>query len=124
MSTNEETRQLSHLLAVLLRGGVVLSALLFALGLTLLAIDDQPFDLARFAHFSGPAHVGAMALLGTGTRSDVTLHLGLLTLLLLPIARLAVAAVVFAKERDRLFSAISVVVLALVALSTALGRVE
>jgi uncharacterized membrane protein len=124
VSTQEETRHLSHLLALLLRGGVVLSALLFALGLVLVAFDDQPFDLAHFAHFSAPVRGGAMALLGSGTRSDLLLHLGLLTLLLLPVARLALAAVVFAKERDRLFSAISVVVLALIALSTALGRVE
>jgi uncharacterized membrane protein len=123
VSTEPATQALSRELALLLRGGVVLAAALFALGLLAIAIDHEPFDPARFAHFVAPSG-GSHWWPSMPHASDVLLHLGLLALLLLPIARLALAAVVFAKERDRLFSAISAIVLLLVLLSTALARVE
>ena len=123
MTDARPATRLALVLALVLRGGVAISAALFALGMLLVALDHEPFDPSRFAHFVSPGRTGPPWPM-LSNPSDVLLHAGLAVLLLLPVARLAIAGVVFAKERDRLFSAISFIVLALVVLSTALARVE
>ncbi len=120
-----EHDRLTRLLALLLRGGVLLAAAILGVGMLGLAwVHDHALDPAHFAQFVRPSGAGVLAEALAASWPERILHLGLLTLLLLPPARLILAAAIFVRSRDWLFAAVSVVVLGVVLLSAVLARVE
>ena len=106
----------------LLRAGVLLSAgvVLFGTGIYLVHNGTAPADYRVFheapsdlRHTSGIVH-DSLALEGRGF-----IQLGLLLLILTPIARVAFSSVAFALEGDRMYVAFTLVVLAILLFSFA-----
>lgn len=115
----------------ILRGGVVASLALIVAG-TALTFAHHPEYLSRRMPLGTMAEVGegfprtvggvARGVLGGQGRAVVVL--GLLALIATPVLRVAVSIGVFASLRDRKFVGLTTLVLLLLALSVALGRVE
>jgi uncharacterized membrane protein len=111
---------MDQLISFVLRGGVLLSAGLLILGALLYAFSAlrgtvpnplvYPHSLGDV--FAGLAHGDPLAVLA----------LGLLTLLLTPVARVAVSIFAFARERDWLYVGITALVLLILLVSFLLGR--
>ncbi len=106
---------LRHRVHLVLQAGVVASGLLLAVGLAvvLLGSDDASSGLPA----SVPAAVRG-ALRGDGLS---LIAVGLLVLMATPVARVAVLAVSWMQEGDRRYAAIAFAVLAILAVSVALG---
>lgn len=106
---------LRHRVHLVLQAGVVASGLLLAAGLAvlLLGLDDASGDIP--ASISGAVRG---ALRGDGLS---LIALGLLVLMATPIARVAILAVSWLQEGDRRYAAIAFAVLAILAVSVALG---
>jgi uncharacterized membrane protein len=108
------------LISYVLRGGVLLSAGLLILGSLLYgvgALRGGAPTSPSFPHslgdiFSGLARRDPMAVLS----------LGLLVLLLTPVARVLISIFAFARERDWLYVGITTVVLLILLVSFLLGR--
>lgn len=112
----------------LLRGGVVLSVGVVLIGLALSFIHHPQYA-------SSPASLGQLTDAGVvyphtirgvagqirEGRGQAIVMLGLLLLIATPVARVAFSIVAFALEGDRLYVAITAVVLALLVLSFAVG---
>ena len=96
---DHEKLRIERILARCLRAGSILSAGLLALGLGLVALTGAP-----------------------AAKTLVTA--GLVALLLTPVLRVLVAALVFAKEKDWLYVAFCLVVLGALAAGVKLGVVE
>jgi uncharacterized membrane protein len=111
---------MDQLISFVLRGGVLLSAGLLIVGALLYAFSAlrgtvpnplvYPHSLGDV--FAGLAHGDPLAILA----------LGLLTLLLTPVARVAVSIFAFARERDWLYVGITALVLLILLVSFLLGR--
>jgi uncharacterized membrane protein len=109
-------------IGTLLRVGVVLAAAIVALGgaiyLTRHGAESPAYQIFRGepAALRSPGGILARAadLRGTGI-----IQLGLLVLLATPVARVAFAAFAFAKQRDRLYVAVTLVVLTVLLYSIA-----
>jgi uncharacterized membrane protein len=100
-----------------LMAGVWLSGALCVLGLVLMCLHPGAFpDLSRFdgaGHsWSTPRDILRGAI---DTDPFAIAQLGVVCLVLTPIARVALALVAFVTDRDRLYAGISLVVLALLA---------
>jgi uncharacterized membrane protein len=80
--------RLEQTIGVVLRGGVVISSVCLAVGLAL------------------------ALLMGEGGAADILLHTGIIVLLLTPLARVLVSIVKYASERDWIFTALTIIVLA------------
>jgi uncharacterized membrane protein len=115
-------------ISLLLRAGVVTSVLLVGAG-TLLSFvhhpdyTSSPAALARLTR-PGQAFESVRDVAG-GVRlwhGQAVVMVGLLVLIATPILRVAFSCLIFLKERDRAFVAVTVTVLALLLLSFALGR--
>jgi uncharacterized membrane protein len=109
------------LISYVLRGGVLLSAGLLILGALLYGVSalrgSAPASSATFPHslsevFSGLARGDPLAVLA----------LGLLVLLLTPVARVLISIFAFARERDWLYVGITTLVLLILLASFLLGR--
>lgn len=114
-------RALEATLARLLSRAVIAAAAIIAIGLiALLAVrGDEPVDLRTFAPAPERTLAGVLDhALALEPRSIV--QLGVLLLVLTPALRVAAALWVFAREKDRLYAALSAAVLAMLLLS-ALG---
>jgi uncharacterized membrane protein len=122
------------LIATLLRWGVLLSFVIVAIGLTALVSSGQTgYDQMDTSDLSGllryqaesqafPTSVEA-TLSGVSTfKPYAIISLGLLLLLIIPVARVAVSIVAFALERDWLYVLITTFVFATLMVSFALGR--
>jgi uncharacterized membrane protein len=114
-------RQTELIISNVLRGGVLLSAGIILLGVIL-------FYIGWLRAGSG-AHEGAFphSLAGVGqglAQGDplAIIALGLLVLLATPVLRVAVSVVTFALERDWRYTAITLLVLAILVLSFFLGK--
>jgi uncharacterized membrane protein len=108
------------LISYVLRGGVLLSAGLLILGALLYALAALRSGSAAFPStyphslgeiISGLSHGDPLAVLA----------LGLLVLLLTPVARVLVSILAFARERDWLYVAITALVLLILLVSFLLG---
>jgi uncharacterized membrane protein len=117
------------LISNLLRAGVASSLALVMLGIGVMftlhpdwmSSSEQLRHLTRTP--SAPCTL-AEVVAGMGERLGRSLTMvGLLLLMGLPVARVALSLVLFAQRRDRAFTAITAVVLGLLVLSFALGRV-
>ncbi|BCZ95683.1 hypothetical protein TthAK1_23000 (plasmid) [Thermus thermophilus] len=116
---------MAALLSLVLRGGVLLAALLVLIGGVgeLLAYGDRPaaallrrpLDLEAWT----PAKLLPRALAG---QPEAWIALGLWVLILTPVARVALSALLFARERDWLYTGVVLWVLALLILGL-LGRI-
>jgi uncharacterized membrane protein len=129
--TDPRTQQVELLISRLLRAGVTISLTIVILGTVFTFIHHREYltsraslpevtgDAARFPRTVGQVLRGMRDLQG---RSIVLF--GLLLLIATPVMRVAVSALAFVYERDRVYVAITLVVLALLLLSFFLGRAE
>jgi uncharacterized membrane protein len=113
-------RRIEVLLATVLRGGVMLSALIVLVGgLTFVAANGRM--LPAYEVFRGePAELRSIAGIVASAlawHSSGLIQFGLLLLIATPIARVVLSVLAFARERDWLYVAITAVVLALLTYS-------
>jgi uncharacterized membrane protein len=113
--------QMDRIISFVLRGGVLLSAGLLILGALLyfarVLWGGAPANPLSYPHtlgdvISGLAHGDPLAIL----------TLGLIVLLLTPVARVAISIFAFARERDWLYVGITTLVLLILLVSFLLGR--
>ena len=127
--TAEQDQRLELAIATLLRIGVVLAALLVLAG-GVLALRHPGAPAPSYATFEAPGNTAATTSQHhpvhsiAGVFRDLQhlsgrpiIALGLLVLIATPIARVIFAIVGFARERDGLYTAISVIVLAILLFS-------
>jgi uncharacterized membrane protein len=109
------------LISAVLRGGVLLSAAIIALGTGMYLWQTLTgrggTGAGTFPHTLGDTLAGVAA----GNPAAVIV-LGLLVLLATPLLRIIVSVAIFARERDWLYVAITLLVLAILLLSFALGK--
>lgn len=122
------------LIATLLRWGVLLSFVVVAVGLAALVFSGQTgydqmgtSDLAGLLRYQADSKAFPTSV--EATLSDLSsfkpyaiISLGLLLLLIIPVARVAVSIIAFALERDWLYVLITAFVFAMLMVSFALGR--
>jgi uncharacterized membrane protein len=112
----------------LLRAGVLLSALVVGLGglLFLSREGRKPEQIPR--EFRGEAAEDRRPLTilrsAWSLKSDSLIELGLLLLILTPIARVAFSVVAFALQRDRIYVLITLLVLAILLYSLFSGHIH
>jgi uncharacterized membrane protein len=107
------------LIGWVLRGGVILSASIILIGMLLLPLRPGGLSAHRmfiFPHTLPQEWTGLLTL-----HPQAVIVLGLLLLIATPVFTVATAAVAFARERDRPFVIISLIVLALLLISFFLG---
>ena len=132
--TAEQDQRLEVAIAMLLRIGVVIAAILVAIG-GVMTLHHPESTVPNFRVFYAPAAVSGAAPASTAIHSiAAVLHqlregsgasiiaLGLLVLIATPIARVVFAVIGFARERDMLYTVISFVVLAILVFSLVHGR--
>ena len=124
----KEPRWVDTAIATLLRAGVVVSIAIVALGLVVSFARHHEYLTSRLAlaRLIGPAASAPMSLgaVVAGVRAgagQAVIMAGLLLLIATPVARVAFSIVVFAVERDRLYVAITAVVLIILFISFAVG---
>lgn len=104
----------------LLRAGVTIAAALSVAGgvLYLLAYGGQPVDYRAF-HGEPPDLRSVTGIFARAAALDSRglIQLGLLMLILTPVARVAFSVLAFALQRDRLYVAVTAIVLALLIFS-------
>lgn len=118
----ERLHQAEIIVSVVLRGGVIVSAGVIALGVLLFYVELLAGRITIAAAQAFPHSFGGeLAALRTGNPVAVVL-LGLLLLLITPVTRVAVSIVVFALEHDRLYTVITAIVLLILVVSFLFGR--
>ncbi len=127
--TREDDQRLEVAIAMLLRIGVIVAAVLVLIGgVLVLRHPETPVPSYRVFHAPGESSANVSA--GTSIRSIAAVFrhlrdgsgasiiaLGLLVLIATPIARVVFAIVGFARERDILYTVISLIVLAILTFS-------
>ena len=112
--------QLEIFIGKLLRLGVLISALVVAAGGVLYLVQHHS-DVVDYRTFAGePADLRSVPGIWNSTLhldSAAIVQLGILLLIATPIARVALAAVGFHLERDRLYTFVSLVVLGILLFS-------
>ena len=118
-------QRVETIVAHLLRVGVWLAAWVVALG-GIIFLFRHGHEMPPYARFVGePAEYCRVAGIVRGSASlhgRNIIQLGLLLLIATPIARVAFSAVAFVLERDRLYVAITLIVLAVLLFSLAGGH--
>lgn len=112
-------RQAELAISHVLRGGVIVSAAIILLGVVVFYLQ---MAITGHAMLTYPHSVPDVAL-GIGRGEPLAIvTLGLLILLLTPILRVAISIIIFALERDWLYTTITLVVLLILLVSLLLGR--
>ncbi|HEY3989430.1 MAG TPA: DUF1634 domain-containing protein [Acidobacteriaceae bacterium] len=132
--TREEDQRLEVAIAILLRIGVVAAAVLVAIGgMLVLRHPEAPVPDYRIFHAPGESASAVSAgtsihsisavfrQLSSGSGASI-IALGLLVLIATPIARVIFAIAGFARERDVLYTVVSLIVLAILTFSLIHGR--
>ncbi len=125
----EDDRLLRTWTPRILRGALVASAILLVAGLCVIAATEPHAYVASYRaleHARGSTAAGRSSSVNhqiANVPGDALLVTGLLVLTLVPIARVAFAALVFLRARDWVFFALTSLVLALLFLGVVLGRV-
>ena len=129
--SREADQRLELAIATLLRVGVVLAAVLVALG-GVLVMRHPGAPVPSYTRFHPPGSLppGAHALTSiTGVFRHLAdpsgasiIELGLLVLIATPIARVALSGYVFLRNRDWLYAAVSVLVLSLLLFGLVTGK--
>jgi len=115
-----DDRRLEIIIGNLLRAGVLLAAgVVFLGGLVYLARHSA--DRVNYQHFSAAGDtvqsISGVLRAATHFNSEGLIQLGLLLLIATPVARVALAVVGFALEKDRLYAVVSLIVLSILAFS-------
>jgi uncharacterized membrane protein len=132
--TRQEDQRMEVAMAILLRAGVIAAAVLVAIGGALM-LRHPSLPVPNYTVFHPPgAHAasasanvafrsisGVLGQLRTGSAGSI-IALGLLVLVATPIARVIFAIVGFSRERDWLYTVVSLIVLAILAFSLVHGR--
>lgn len=106
-------RQAELVISRVLRGGVLLSAAVIALGVILFYVRYLAAGAPVNAAPAFPASLGQVAAGLAHGNPLAIIALGLLILLATPVFRVAVSIVAFALERDRQYVVITLIVLAI-----------
>lgn len=109
-----EVEDINRLIFHVLRGGIVLAVALIVLAFAFHAAGGGPLPRSSVA----PRELAGALVPPTPTG---ILNVGVLVLLLTPVARVALSLVAFAKERDLRYVGVTAVVLATLAAALALG---
>lgn len=117
--------RIERLIGGLLRAGVIVAAVIGGVGAALFLFAHGG-DRADWHVFRGePAELrsvrGIVTTALTG-RPDAIMQLGILALIATPIARVILSLVAFARQRDRTYVGITLIVLAVLAYSLLVGR--
>jgi uncharacterized membrane protein len=104
---------LEVLVSRVLRGGVLLAAVVTAVG-AVLYLAQHPGRAIDYSTFTG-------APLSAGSPGESIMALGLLLLVATPVARVALLAVAFLLEHDRLYTTVSTLVLTVLLVSIITG---
>ena len=105
------TDELRLVVARVLLTGVALSAALVLAGFVASLLVGWDGSLLGAAPGGDPTDIGALAEGLRNLRPQAIAQLGLLTLILTPMARVAASLVLFAVERDRTYVVVSMIVL-------------
>ena len=111
-------------IGALLRGGLFLSATIVVIGGALYLVRHGLTTPSYHSFRGEPAelrHVTGIVGAALDGRGRGLIELGLLMLIAIPIARVAFAALAFALERDHLYTAIALLVLAILVVSLGTG---
>lgn len=115
-----DDRRLENIMGQLLRAGVLLAAATVLLGgiLYLGALHADRVDYHTFVA-GGPNTRTLDGIMGSAAQgnSAAVIQIGLLLLILTPVARVAFAIAGFALERDRLYTVVSLIVLVILVFS-------
>jgi uncharacterized membrane protein len=118
------------LISHLLRYGVMSSLLLVVCGTALSFIHHPDYfssveSLQRLTAEGHRPHQLSEVMAGVlATRGQAIAMVGLLVMMAIPVARVALSLLIFRQQRDRAFVRVTSVVLALLVLSFLLGRAE
>jgi uncharacterized membrane protein len=130
---DKQTLRVELFIAQLLRWGVVISFVIVATGIGAVVVTGQTGyhqirldDVASVVQYrirpDFPNSLGAVLSGLIALRPYAIIALGLLVLIAIPVARVAVSVVAFALERDWLYVVITAFVLAMLLLSFAIGE--
>jgi uncharacterized membrane protein len=115
-----DDRRLELIIGNLLRAGVLLAAAVVLFG-GVLYLASHHADRVSYRHFSAGGDaiqsVGGVLQSAAHLDSEGLIQLGLLLLIATPVARVALAVVGFALEKDRLYAVVSLIVLLILAFS-------
>ena len=109
--SHRSTDELRLVVARVLLIGVALSAALVLAGFVASLLVGWDGSLLGAAPGGDPTDIGALAEGLRNLRPQAIAQLGLLTLILTPMARVAASLVLFAVERDRTYVVVSMIVL-------------
>jgi len=112
--------QLQSMIGVLLRTGVLAAALIVGVSgvFYLVQHHGDPPQYAKFQRESADLRtIGGILHSAVQFHSEAMIQLGLLLLIATPIARVALAMVGFYREGDRLYTVVSLIVLAILIFS-------
>jgi|SRR5580692_4046633 uncharacterized membrane protein len=115
-----DDQRLETMIGQLLRAGVLLSAAIVTVGgiLYLVQFHAAPVDFRHFVAGGSDIRTVAGILRSAAHFESLGLmQFGLVLLILTPVARVALAAVGFVLERDRLYTVVSLIVLVILAIS-------
>lgn len=130
---DEQTLRVELFIAQLLRWGVVISFVIVATGIGAVVVTGQTGyhqirldDVASVVQYrvrpDFPNSLGGVLSGLIALKPYAIIALGLLVLIAIPVARVAVSVVAFALERDWLYVVITAFVLAMLLLSFAIGE--
>jgi len=115
-----DDRRLENIIGNLLRVGVLIAAAVVLLG-GILYLAGHSTDRVSYQHFSAAGDtvqsISGVFRSATHFDSEGLIQLGLLLLIATPVARVALAVVGFALEKDRLYAMVSLIVLAILVFS-------
>ncbi|GAB4246263.1 MAG: hypothetical protein Kow00129_06550 [Thermoleophilia bacterium] len=109
-----DSERLALILSRVLAGGVILAVATIAAGLLLLVVRAPEAAGPGAFEYPNAAYrldLGRVLEGAAGGEAVPVLELGLLVLVLTPVARVAAAAVVFARSREWVFTVIAVIIL-------------
>jgi uncharacterized membrane protein len=117
-------RRMENIIGGLLRTGVALAAGVTLIGAAVFLVRHGGETLDRRAFFGEPSGLRSIQGILSGAalfRGREIIQLGLLLLILTPVARVAFAVFGFARERDRMYVVMTLIVLSLLLYSLAAG---
>lgn len=112
----QDTSKIEKHVSIAMRIGVILSAAVMLLGFILLLVNNQD----NFAGYTNPGFIEIFIGLASFNPYSIML-LGILLLILTPVLRIITCIILFAKQKDKLYTAITIVVLLILAISFTAG---
>jgi uncharacterized membrane protein len=125
MSTRVSDHAVQQAIGGVLRLGVIIAAVVTAIGGTLLLVQHGGDPVAHRTFQGEPAALESIAEIVRGAlafNGSAIAQLGLLLLIATPVARVALTLVAFALQRDRTYVVITTIVLALLVFALAFGK--